>query len=366
MANKPFPAEKYMTALVRFFETIKYQDDNYDREQRVSNLRYVYSETARHFAQPAEQAVLNVKPKRFEAVMRTSVLVTVYCWTKVPLDVMVGVSVYFVYIILLDDGSGDPHTQMGTFCQDFILGQPQKHPFWQRMNEHLVNFLRRYGSFCAMTIMRSTFDFFQGCWIEQHNFHGFPGSHYFPLFLRRLNGLGGITSATLFPAEEFDERAVFNEITTAIAELEPQIAFVNDLMSFYKEYDSPRDQVNLVNNYCHCEDISWETAFERLTEDTIRACDRLVTIFKGKDSKVEATVHAFIHGYVTWHFCDERFKMRNLYEQAGDSAIGLKFRHFFEMATDLGTIEFDEWANPQRMTTTSFIRPFGPNMQSNS
>lgn len=112
--------------------------------------------------------------------------------------------------------------------------------------------------------------------------------------------------ASFFPAEAFDERALFNEVTTVIAQIEPQMAFVNDLISFYKEFDSPRDQVSLVSNYCEVEGLSLEQAFGRLTEDTIHSSERLVTAFDGKDPKVAATVQACVHGYVTWHLCDPK------------------------------------------------------------
>ncbi|RHZ61392.1 hypothetical protein CDV55_104183 [Aspergillus turcosus] len=309
MTGNQFPLNEYITALAKFLETIDYQDENFTHEQRVKSLRYVYYHTAKHFDQPVEKAALKVSAKRLQAVMRTSTLVTVYCWAKCPLDVMVGVSVYF------------------------------------RMNAHLTNFLRYYGGFCGITIFRSTLDFFQGCWIEQNNFGGFPGSSYFPHFLRRLNGLGGISSATLFPSSEFDEELHFKEIVTAVAQIEPQLTLCNDLISFYKEFDSPRDQINLVSNLTHCNGVDWKVAFEQLTSDTIFYCEQLVNVFKGKDPKVEATVRAFVHGYVTWHLCDPRFRMEEVYRQAGQSEADMKFRRYYEEATRIGVIDFELWAS---------------------
>lgn len=358
--TKQFPLNQYVAALAKFLETIDYHDDLFSPQQRLESLRYVYYHTAKHFDQPAEKAALRISPKRLQAVMRTSTLVTVYCWAKCPLDVMVGVSVYFVYIIMLDDSPEMPNAQMTTFCEDLIKGKPQNHVFWQRMNAHLTNFLPYYGGFCAITIFRSTLDFFQGCWIEQNNFGGFPGSSYFPHFLRRLNGLGGISSATLFPRSEFDEEAVFKEIVTAIAQIEPQLTLCNDLISFYKEFDSPRDQINLVTNMTHCNGVPWEVAFEQLTSDTILYCEQLVNVFKGKDPKVEATVRAFVHGYVTWHLCDPRFRMEEVYKLCGDSEADLKFREYYEEATSIGRIDFSLWASPPKQNLDIMTRAKGP------
>ncbi|KAI0120647.1 trichodiene synthase [Xylariales sp. AK1849] len=347
MTNQQFPFKEYVAALAKFLETIDYQDDNFSHEQRVNTLQHVYYHTAKHFDQPIEKAALEVRPKRLQAVMRTSTLVTVYCWAKCPLDVMVGVAIYFVYIIMLDDSGKIPSMQMTTFCEDLIDGRMQKHQFWQRMNAHLTNFLRLYGGFCGMTILRSTLDFFQGCWIEQKNFGGFPGSGYFPHFLRRLNGLGGVSSATLFPSSEFNEELVFEEIVTAVAQIEPQLTLCNDLISFYKEFDSPHDQINLVSNLTHCNRVGWEVAFEQLTRDTILYCKQLVDVFQGKEPKVEATIRAFVHGYVTWHLCDPRYRMQEVYEQVGQDENATKFRRFYQRATSIGQIDVKLWADPE-------------------
>ncbi|KAJ4172961.1 hypothetical protein NW754_003167 [Fusarium falciforme] len=260
---------------------------------------------------------------------------------------MVAVSVYFVHIVLLDDSTNNPSPLMLTFGNDLIKGEPQKHPFWSLMNAHLSKFLSYYGGFCSLAILRSTFDYFQGCWVEQHNFHGYPGSEYFPGFLRRLNGLGGICGGSLFPRDDFDEDALFPQIATAIAEPEIPVAFINDLMSFYKEYGNPRDEVNLVSNWCTTEGLSISESFERLTNETCRGSKRVMDVLNGlngKDPKISKTIHAFILGYVTWHFCDERFRFKEAYERCGDSPEELKFRKYYEKAMAIGTIGFKEWA----------------------
>ncbi|KAL2672951.1 hypothetical protein Neosp_013669 [[Neocosmospora] mangrovei] len=337
----------FISALNRYFDTIQYNDDIYDHETRVATLRHVYAETAKYFDQPEQKAAIEAQPARFKSIMRTSSQVVVYCWPKCSLDVMVAVSVYFVHIVLLDDSTNNPSPLMLTFGNDLIKGEPQKHPFWSLMNAHLSKFLSYYGGFCSLAILRSTFDYFQGCWVEQHNFHGYPGSEYFPGFLRRLNGLGGICGGSLFPRDDFDEDALFPQIATAIAELEIPVAFINDLMSFYKEYGNPRDEVNLVSNWCTTEGLSISESFERLTNETCRGSKRVMDVLDGlndKDPKISETIHAFIHGYVTWHFCDERFRFKEAYERCGDSPEELKFRQYYEKAMAIGTIDFKEWA----------------------
>ncbi|MCJ1428898.1 hypothetical protein MMC29_006809 [Sticta canariensis] len=337
MKESEFPLDHYVSGL--------YHDDSFGHDERVKHLQHVYCETAKHFAQPIQQQTLKAEPKRLTAVMRISVLVTVYCWVKVSPQVMVAISIYFVHIVLFDDSTIDPGPDMASFFQDLLDGKQQKHPFWRLMNGHLSDLLQHYGSFCGLNILRSTFDYFQGYWIETHEFQGYPGSCYYPQFLRRLNGLGGICGATLFPAEDFNERALFKEVTSTIAQIEPMVTFVNDLISFYKEYDNPRDQVSLVTNYCQVEGISMDQAFDRVTEDAIFSCEQLLNLFDdGQAPAVADSIRHFVHGYITWHLCDERYRMREVYERSGESPDGMKFREYYESATKVGSIDFKEWA----------------------
>jgi trichodiene synthase len=297
--------------------------------------------------QPEQKALVTAQSERMNAIMRTSSQVVVYCWARCSLDVMVAISIYFVHIVFLDDSTSNPSTLMLTFGCDLIEGKPQKHPFWSMMNAHLSKLLSYYGGFCSLAILRSKLDYFQGCWVEQHNFHGYPGSECFPGFLRRLNDLGGICGGSLFPATDFDEETLFPQITTAIAELEIPVAFINDLMSFYEEYDNPRDEVNRISIWCTTENLTISESFERLTEATCRGSKRVLNLLSesdGKDPRLSETIRAFIHGYVTWHFCDQKFRFQEVYEQCGDSPEELKFRTYYERAMAVRIIDFKEWA----------------------
>lgn len=151
---------------------------------------------------------------------------------------------------------------------------------------------------------------------------------------------------TLFPAGQFDEQALFIEITSAISQVEYVALFVNDMMSFWKEFDDKQDQTSLVLNYCQVEGINLNQALDKLTQDTIHSCEQLLAIFEGRDPDVAAVLEAFVQGYVTWHFCDGRYRMNEIYERSGDSPAGIKFRHYYEEAQKVGGIDLEEWAVP--------------------
>lgn len=102
-----------------------------------------------------------VEPVRVITVTQSISRLVTCCWPKVPQDVQVNITIFFVFANLFDDSvERDPSVQMGSFWADLIQGKEQKRPFWLLMNAHLPHLLGNYGDFCAFNIMRSTFDFF--------------------------------------------------------------------------------------------------------------------------------------------------------------------------------------------------------------
>lgn len=185
---------------------------------------------------------------------------------------------------------------------------------------------------------------FQGCWIERHNFQGVAGSSDYPLFLRRLNALCQTLGAALFPKSEFNEQAQFTQITAAIAQFEPLAFYLNDLFSFYKEFDEPRDQTSLANNFCKVDGITINQSLDRIAQESIHSCTQILAVFKN-DEKFLTTVQRFIHGYVTWHLSDQRYRLREVYEQCrSDTPTEVKFRHYCEQAWAVGDIDPKDWA----------------------
>ena len=150
----------------------------------------------------------------------------------------------------------------------------------------------------------------------------------------------------MFPITQFDEKALFTQITSVIAQMENWMVFVNDLMSFYKEFDDPRDQTSLVNNYVRCDSITLDQALDKLTRDTIVCSEQLIAVFKDKDPKVVDTLSAFCQGYVTWHLSDARYRLKELYERAGNSQAGLKFRGYQQVSSAAAVLDPREWAYP--------------------
>lgn len=154
-----FPLKSYLTVQVRFLDAIQYCDTSYSREDRLALLRDVYSKTAQHFACPEQRASLNgISDRQLDVIMRTSVQVSVYCWVKLTPQELTALSIYWVYIVTLDDSNDNPHDGMSSFFGDLVHGKPQRHGFWRAMSHYLPDLLVHYGPFCSFNIIRSTLD----------------------------------------------------------------------------------------------------------------------------------------------------------------------------------------------------------------
>ncbi|KAI7773148.1 Trichodiene synthase [Diaporthe eres] len=290
-------------SIVRFLDTIAYDDSNLTREERVSGLREVHSKTAEYFAQPLpRQTLKDVHPARIATVSRTISHFVVYCWPYVPRNVQVDISIWASIINVLEDEiSADPAAHTADLWTDLLAGRPPSHPFWKLMQVHLPRLLAHFDSFCAFNIMRSTIHYFEGCWIEQHSFQGWRRADYYPMFVRRLTTVGGGVAGSLLPSSGgFDDQALFKETSIVMAHIDGIVALPNDLFSFSKEFD--QDEPNLTH--------------------AIHARVRILELLEDKDAAVRQTIRGFIHGYVTWHFCELRYRMGEVYHAAAAPELG--------------------------------------------
>lgn len=139
------------------------------------------------------------------------------------------------------------------------------------------------------------------------------------------------------------------QITSLMPNLEHWEVFVNDIMSFYKEFDCVDDQAILVRNYTRCgPQASIEEALGRVARDAISRSEILCRAFrdnKGAEPHVAATVEAFCQGYITWHLSSPRYRLREFGERAGDSAAARKFREYLDAGAQAG-VDVEHWAYP--------------------
>lgn len=150
--------------------------------------------------------------------------------------------------------------------------------------------------------------------------------------------------ATLFPTVDYDEQELFGEITSAIAEVDYYMFLVNDLISFYKEFE--QEEMILVKNYSRTYGLSIPDALDKLVQEAIDSADRLMDVFTKKNPSVFKAIRAFMHGYITWHLCNQRYRTKEVIDRLDDSETSDRFRAYYGHAQNTGQIPMTEWATP--------------------
>jgi trichodiene synthase len=134
----------------------------------------------------------------------------------------------------------------------------------------------------------------------------------------------------------------------------------------YKEFDDSRDQTNLINNRAQVEGITQDQSLQKLVLETISLSERIVAVFADKDVRMQAALLGFMHGYVTWHLCDKRYRMNEHYKRSQhltDDETAVKFCGFYRSACAVAQIDPSEWAEPscasmvERMKKSSGLLP---------
>ncbi|CAI7616678.1 unnamed protein product [Penicillium discolor] len=348
MTSQGFPIGYYFNCVVRLLDRIQYNDTNYTPEERLAKLHYVYTKTAKHFAHHDRQKHIKVSPSNLQSFLQAMVTMVVYSWATASEKVMVDLSIHYTYMLILHDShEDDPTENMMSFYNTILTGLPQEHPWWKMVDNHFPQVLRHYGPYCGFNITRSTTDFFQSSWVEQHNLIGFPESLNSPIFPRQITALGQCVGGSIFPKERFDENELFAEITATIAQIKNWIALVNNLLSFYSEFEEPRGRMSLVNISAQCNELTLEEDLKKLTNDTIVGSEQLLGVFRDKDPRTLHTLRTFCQGYVTWHLCDPRYRLQQLYSLANESAeVSTKFHSYLQAAKEVGYVDPKGWAYP--------------------
>ncbi|KAK5991843.1 Trichodiene synthase [Cladobotryum mycophilum] len=71
-----------------------------------------------------------------------------------------------------------------------------------------------------------------------------------------------------------------------------------------------------------------------------------MAVFEPKDIKMFDTLQKFIQGYITWHLCNDRYRLYEVFENASDSPVVVKFRKYCENAHRVGIVDSVEYAEP--------------------
>ncbi|KAJ5529778.1 Trichodiene synthase [Penicillium freii] len=341
--------EHFIGTVVKFLDDVQYNEPQHSLAPvSRANFESIYEESLRFFTQPNIQEQLSLRYNVITKATRTTSRLTLYCWPNIPRKVMAQIAIHFTELHIMDDSPKDYHADMATFVSDLLEGKEQKGPYWRVMLGQIPNLLCHFDPYTQYNIFRSITDYYQSCWIEARDFNGYRGSDRYPSELRRLGQLGACMGSFMFPKTMSDEAGQFEDITSAIVHTEPVGALINDMFSFYKEgvvadVYGTAERNNLVMNVCHVKGLPIKEGFDEIAADATREVHKAQEVFDGSHSALaEDGIHAFIRGYIRWHFCDDRYRMGELYEASYRFENGSRFREYYHMAWNAGGVSMDQ------------------------
>ncbi|MBP2406181.1 hypothetical protein [Streptomyces syringium] len=334
---------RYVDLVVEFLEAVEYGEPEGSVDERVETLRYVYRGTMEYFTRPDVQDI-PVDRELLEIYVRTITRMTVLGWENLSRDTLLPLTIHFLHTVIEDDLEVNPFLAnthpADNFIHELVGGGDQVHPVHRSIFASFPDLLRHYGKFAQLALLRYTLDFLQGTWVEGRRFQGFPGSGEYPMWLRRLTGMGGFCAISLFPADQFDEDRQFGDVVTVIAYLIPIVPLVNDVFSFYKEKAGADGDFCLVNSRSATSDQDTEQVLRGAVRDSVHAVQQLRHTLGGRQSAALKTANDFLRGYIRWHLSDERYQMKELGAQCGTgSRSAVKFQRFREIACRASCID---------------------------
>ncbi|KAG8528567.1 uncharacterized protein KY384_006739 [Bacidia gigantensis] len=348
MSIKDLSPDATLSGIVKFLDKLEYQDDNFaNRNARLETLNLVWKSTAEHFENLIRAEKIRVAPKLVYKAIQPSVRGNVYSLGNLSIPLLVDLSIYWTFFFINELG-GFKDPSMETFLPDLLSGAEQRSEFWFLMNEHLPRLLSHYGPFCGLTIFRSTLGWCQGSWLEKRNIIGYPGAHRYPTYLRHLTGLSENGCVSLFPKEIIDEDENLQHIAVLLPHMVTYVDKVNDLFSFYKEVHDPDDRINAATTYSHAHGVTLQESFEYIVEEAVSCLEQIRTVFtKGRVPAVQKVVESTLQGYVTYHICEDRYRLGELTEKGGDDPNATEFSRYYNMIRKVGWFDPSEWPQPR-------------------
>ncbi|KAK2811179.1 hypothetical protein FQN50_002276 [Emmonsiellopsis sp. PD_5] len=261
--------------------------------------------------------------KSVQKVLKLSVT----AYTSLPFDNKVTCATQLLYMFLVDDIADVFMEELRCFGQNkwchfikthaFTLSNGHKHPLLSNFDTHLRSLSRYYGPYCHSAIIKSLFDFANGCIVEQEmrqtGFKLPSESRLMPMFLRTKVGAAEILIHMLWPYSRFPEQTYMIQYFPVAQELALFIDSTNDILSHYKELVINDEKGNLVANFADTHSMSQLDVLRHLTGYTPQLINSVYSMLKNKEELL-VTVKNFVDGCIMMCTAHRRYYLVELFE----------------------------------------------------
>ncbi|KAJ5157986.1 Trichodiene synthase [Penicillium coprophilum] len=249
-----------------------------------------------------------------------SVNLTHQSCTGLARDAKVLIAMHTLYIFLVEDFAEDFMDDLMEFGQRFILHAPHNSSILQAFDDHLRTLETYYGPYSATAMVKSSLEFVAGCVIEHQmvasQFHFSPAKKLAPVFLRPRVGASEFLAHTAFDQARFPEDQYLLQYLPAIPAMMQFADYINDVLSYYKEFVLADEKFNFVDNFSKSHGLSHIQVLRGLADHTaeVHASGRQAV---SHDPKLVEAYDQWILGEIQLFTAHKRYHLVELFAPEG-------------------------------------------------
>ncbi|PLB48441.1 terpenoid synthase [Aspergillus steynii IBT 23096] len=255
-------------------------------------------------------AAYGLTPNRMVAIARRGVECGEWFFPFLEGENKFAATLYTSMFFAIDDLSPEITEPLGSFCQNLLVGRPQKHPLLRLCFDVTLEMNRFYGRFASDMILKSMIEFLSANLVEVKlpgKITPLPSTPSFPRYFRLKSGMPEAFAFFPFPTLD-DGEDNLDEFILLLPDLIDFIDAGNDILSFYKESILSDDRENCIHQYADAHCIS-------PAESLIHHCDLLKKCVSNlrasllKYPRWEDNLEQFIQGYLGFHIACDRYHL---------------------------------------------------------
>ncbi|KAL5522399.1 hypothetical protein ACEPAG_8415 [Sanghuangporus baumii] len=218
------------------------------------------------------------------------------------------IALFTGFVAYLDDLFLSHIDAIREFVSRFVARQPQQIKVLDDFAALLLETPRFHNAVACNIILTSTLDYVSSLLI-QYDVLGVPmptSATEYPVFFRRLSGIGNAFAAFIFPASMPVHSWIF-----ALPDIAYCVCALNDVWSFYKEDLVGEAEENLVWLTVRYRNISVYESLCAIANESVDAHNRTLSALASFPDAYE-TYCKWAHGYYGFHVESKRYKLQDL------------------------------------------------------
>ncbi|KAJ5466234.1 terpenoid synthase [Penicillium desertorum] len=244
----------------------------------------------------------------------TATKITCCAFPFVSHEAKEAIALYASYVITIDDLTSDILPDLENYVTQLILRQSHQHELLRGFTNFLGTQGELFGQFGGDMIVKGSMEFVSAAVIEQRRDKQLrlpPEASDYLVFFRAKTGVAEPFAFFCFPEDTNPEDRDLAGYIAAIPSIMLFLGYVNDLLSFYKEERKAGDCPGFIQAHAKLHGFTSFQSLYQLRNETIKEVQKVRSILS-KNALMAEHINQFIHGYIFYHLCSERYKLDDL------------------------------------------------------